>query len=118
MEPERCRWKLAEGGAFPTVYQCTRGEGHDGTHICGEREWSEPELAFDPVNRPKHYADRGIEVIDYIEDCGWGLAFCLGNAVKYISRAGRKDPEKLVEDLEKARWYLDRAIAGLKKEKT
>jgi hypothetical protein len=52
------------------------------------------------------------EAIKVIE--AWQLGFALGNAVKYISRAGKKDPRKEVEDLEKARWYLDRYIAQLK----
>ena len=43
---------------------------------------------FDPVNRPAYYTDSNIEVIDYIEDKK--LGFCLGNAIKYISRAGKK----------------------------
>lgn len=64
----------------------------------------------DPVSHPAHYTFGTLEVIEVIEDWGWGLAFCLGNAVKYIARAGRKDPTKTKEDLEKARWYLDRAI--------
>jgi hypothetical protein len=42
------------------------------------------------------------------------LGFHLGNAVKYIARAGKKDPNRLREDLEKARWYLDRALVNLK----
>ncbi|RIV23636.1 DUF3310 domain-containing protein [Fibrisoma montanum] len=63
----------------------------------------------DPVNHPAHYTDGQIEVIDFIEDKK--LGFCLGNAVKYIARAGKKDPTKTVEDLQKARWYLDREIA-------
>ena len=62
----------------------------------------------DPVNRPAHYTDGKIEVIEYIEDKK--LGFCLGNAVKYISRAGKKDPTKEVEDLKKAIWYIDRLI--------
>ena len=62
----------------------------------------------DPVSHPAHYADGKIEVIDFIEDKG--LGFHLGNAVKYIARAGKKDPDKAVEDLEKARWYIDREI--------
>ena len=67
----------------------------------------------DPVNKPAHYIEgRRFEPIDVIED--WGLGFCLGNAVKYISRAGRKGDT--MEDLEKARWYLDRYIAKLKAE--
>lgn len=59
------------------------------------------------VDHPSHYAEgRKYEPIDVIED--WELGFCLGNAVKYISRAGRKNDA--VEDLKKARWYLDREI--------
>lgn len=65
----------------------------------------------DPVNRPAHYTDGKIEVIDFIEDKK--LGFCLGNAVKYISRAGKKDPEKEVEDLQKAAWYINRRIKEL-----
>jgi hypothetical protein len=58
----------------------------------------------DPVNRPSHYTDGSIEVIDFIEDKKFG--FHLGNAVKYISRAGKKNPEKKIEDLKKAIWYI------------
>ena len=63
----------------------------------------------DSVSHPPHYADgwsNGAEVIDLTEH----LSFCAGNVVKYVCRAGRKDPDKHVEDLEKARWYLDREI--------
>ena len=66
----------------------------------------------DPVNKPAHYTDGKIEVIEYIEDKK--LGFCLGNAVKYISRAGKKDKNKEVEDLEKAIWYINRRIKELK----
>ena len=65
----------------------------------------------DPVNHPSHYTDGKIEVIDFIEDKK--LNFHLANAVKYISRAGKKDPSKEIEDLKKARWYLDRYIQKL-----
>ena len=62
----------------------------------------------DAVNHPAHYggADDPYEAIKVIES--WSLGFCLGNTIKYISRAGKKGD--LVEDLKKARWYLDRAI--------
>lgn len=63
----------------------------------------------DSVSHPSYYADgwsNGAEVIDLTEH----LPFCSGNVVKYVCRAGRKDPDKRVEDLEKARWYLDREI--------
>lgn len=58
------------------------------------------------VNHPAHYNIGKIEVIDAIEE--WGLNFSLGNAVKYIARADHKG--KPVEDLEKARWYIEREI--------
>lgn len=64
------------------------------------------------VDHPPHYTFGRFETIDVIED--WELGFCLGNAVKYISRAGRKDPAKTVEDIEKAAWYLARHIERLK----
>ena len=62
------------------------------------------------VNHPQHYggADNPFEAIKVIE--AWGLGFSLGNAVKYISRAGKKGDR--LEDLKKARWYLDREIAN------
>jgi hypothetical protein len=61
----------------------------------------------DPVNHPYHYKVGGIETIDFIE--AKGLTYHLGNAVKYISRADHKGNRK--QDLEKAKWYIDRAIA-------
>lgn len=62
----------------------------------------------DPVNHPKHYNSGNIEVIEALE--AWQLNFHRANAVKYIARAGRKDPDKEVEDLQKAIWYLKRDI--------
>lgn len=62
----------------------------------------------DMVNHPEHYTDGGIETIDFIE--AKKLPYHLGNAVKYISRAGKKDKSKIVEDLQKAIWYVERYI--------
>lgn len=62
----------------------------------------------DSVNHPHYYSSGKIEVIEAIED--WELGFHLGNACKYISRAGKKDPDKEIQDLEKAIWYLRRKI--------
>lgn len=67
----------------------------------------------DAVNHPPHYTMGGIEVIDAIE--AWGLDFHLGNAVKYIARAGKKNPAETVQDLRKAMWYIERAEARLAK---
>lgn len=61
-------------------------------------------MSHDPVNHPDHYTRGGIETIDVIE--AKGLGFHLGNAVKYLLRAGHKGDA--VEDVKKARWYLDR----------
>lgn len=64
------------------------------------------------VDHPAHYggADNPYEAIKVIDE--WGLTFCTGNAVKYIARAGRKSPDP-IEDLRKARWYIDHEIARL-----
>ena len=67
------------------------------------------------VNHPAHYNSGKIEVIDYIED--QQLDFCLGNVIKYVSRAGKKDPQKKREDLEKALWYLERELGVNKNSK-
>lgn len=60
------------------------------------------------INHPKHYDYGTYEAIKVIE--AWGLGFCLGNVVKYISRAGRKVGADELEDLKKAQWYLNREI--------
>ena len=65
------------------------------------------------VNHPQHY-NKGIEVIDFIES--WGMDFNTGNAIKYLSR--HKYKEKPLEDLKKARWYVDRLIKNFEKENT
>ena len=68
----------------------------------------------DNVNHPKHYNSHpsGVECIEITEH----FNFCLGNAVKYIWRASLKGKE--VEDLRKARWYIDREISRILNEKS
>ena len=63
----------------------------------------------DPVNHPKHYTEHpsGVECIEITEH----MNFCVGNAIKYLWRAGLKGEQ--VEDLRKARWYSDREIARI-----
>ena len=65
------------------------------------------------VNHPNHYGgkDNIYEAIKVID--AWELGFSLGNTVKYISRAGKKNPDKEVEALKKAKWYLDHHIKNL-----
>lgn len=73
---------------------------------------SDPEA----VDHPAHYggADNPYEAIKVVS--AWGLGFCLGNTIKYISRAGKKDLTKTLEDLRKARFYLDYHIKQLESE--
>jgi hypothetical protein len=74
-------------------------------------------MADERVDHPSHYggADNPYEAIKVID--AWDLGFSLGNAVKYIARAGRKAGAPVLEDLKKARWYLDHAIAQLEAER-
>lgn len=69
-------------------------------------------MSKDPVNHPPHYRQGKHEAISVIQE--WKLSFALGNVIKYICRAGLKDPSKTIEDLEKARFYLDAEIEHLK----
>jgi len=69
------------------------------------------------VNNPTHYGGKynqyeAIKVID-----AWDLGFSLGNTIKYISRAGKKNPDAELEDLKKAKWYLEHHIQNLEKNK-
>ena len=71
-------------------------------------------MSKEQVNHPDHYqfgegnVYEAIKVID-----AWSLGFSLGNAVKYISRAGKKNPDKEIEDLKKAIWYIQHHIETL-----
>lgn len=70
------------------------------------------EKGHDPVNHPAHYTSHpsGVECIDVTEH----MNFCIGNATKYLWRAGLKDDA--IEDLRKARWYIDREIERLRRD--
>jgi len=85
---------------------------------CFEEETEKDNIKYDNkeehINHPSHYTKDGIsENIEIIEALGYGHGFNIGNALKYLYRAGMKDKDKYVEDLKKARWYLDRAINNL-----
>ena len=68
----------------------------------------------DAVNHPSHYhSESGHEVLDVIH--AWNLGFNTGNALKYIARAGHKDPSKQIQDLQKAIFYLNDEIDRLEK---
>ena len=71
-----------------------------------------PQVAIETVNHPPHYKTGGIETIDFIE--AKDLNYRLGNVIKYVSRAGKKNSDP-IEDLEKAAWYLQREIDARKR---
>ena len=72
---------------------------------------SRPCVHKEKVNHPNHYKCGKFEAIDVITDAGYGEGFCLGNVLKYVLRAKHKEDE--IEDLKKARWYLDYWITSL-----
>ena len=105
--------RIARGELDDAIEHATRQlEKEDANPVLTrlEERYDEPvdqEKTDDPVNHPSHYNQYdGIEVIQLTEQ----MNFNRGNAVKYICRAGFKAPEKELEDLHKARWYLDREI--------
>lgn len=75
------------------------------------------ERRVESVNHPAHYGgDTTYEVIKVLE--AWGvLDFCLGNTIKYVARADKKQKTKMIEDLKKAQWYLTRRIQQLENRK-
>jgi hypothetical protein len=77
-----------------------------------EDEWNAIGHKVEIINHPQHYGgkDNHYEAIKVID--AWGLDFTLGNVVKYIARAGKKN-DNVLEDLRKASWYLDHAIKKL-----
>lgn len=73
---------------------------------------------YERVDHPAHYTAGDIEHIEYVEDQGWAQGYCLGNATKYLHRAGLKPGTEAVTDLKKAVWFLTRYIAWLEHGKT
>ena len=71
------------------------------------------QIMKEAINHPEHYLgkDNPYEAIKVID--AWGCGFSIGNALKYLARAGRKDPTKTKEDLEKAIWYIQHEIDKL-----
>lgn len=95
-------WRKKNAGVTPVKYVHEAMESPD-------PKMPKFQPKHDPVNHPSHYTKGGIETIDFIE--AKALSYNLGNVVKYITRADHKGNK--VEDLMKARWYLDREITNL-----
>jgi hypothetical protein len=83
----------------------------DKQHLDEHRRAMHSRETMEKVNHPHHYGgDSTYEHIKVVE--AWGLDYDLGNCTKYIARAGKKTDDPL-EDLKKARWYLDHKIQKL-----
>ena len=82
-----------------------------------KREAKKRAQVKEQINHPSHYggADNQYEAIKVIRAWGMDKNFCLGNTLKYISRAGKKDPKTYLQDLKKAAWYLQDEINELEK---
>lgn len=106
-----CPNVVRDASIYPPC-NCGKGPGH--CNFDGPLCKLTSSKKHDSVNHPTHYGGQLYiyEAIRVIE--AWKLDFCLGNTIKYISRAGKKDPAKELEDLEKAAWYLNRRIEQLK----
>jgi hypothetical protein len=85
-----------------------------GEHMKKTLEEKMDAVLDDPISHPAHYCDGGIETLDFI--VAKKLDFFLGQVCKYISRAGKKDPAKELEDLKKAQFYLNRKIELMERE--
>ena len=99
------------------IDQYNRNRAHEDhiDKICKEYPRQEEEYGLGMINHPTHYGgeDNTYEAIKVIE--AWDLGFNLGNTIKYVSRAGKKID--ILEDLEKASWYINREIKKLKNER-
>ena len=113
--------KITEDDFKAKLYQDPLKELQEHIKKCDEecvQVWSKiaqslgvTDSSADNVNHPAYYTDGQIEVSDFIADKN--LNFFRGNVVKYVARAGKKNAETEVEDLQKARWYIDREIERL-----
>lgn len=99
---EELDWKDLTG---TTVYESIKNDILDSIKRLEEDSVSN-DIQDDSVNHPSHYTDGKYETIDFIEE--YGMLTHIGNAIKYISRNGKKDTSKYAEDLNKAFWYLHR----------
>lgn len=105
---EELDWKDLTG---TTVYESIKNDILDSIKRLEEDSVSN-DIQSDAVNHPKHYTDGKYECIDFIEE--YGMITHVGNAIKYVTRAGIKDEKKYAEDLNKAFWYLHRYNAPKK----
>lgn len=100
-----CRFALEDNWKHEAGIKDNQGTEDAPTYQ--QEQFADSKAVNEAVNHPSYYKSGGIEAIDVIE--AWNLDFCLGNTVKYIARCGKKS-DKVVEDLKKAAWYLDREI--------
>lgn len=103
--------KCDKCGSKRIAYNCEGNQTRVNCHDCNNSWINGKAKAIDIIN-PPHYKRHpsGVECIQITEH----MNFCLGNAVKYIWRAGLKDGNSSGQDLEKAIWYINREIERLR----
>ena len=108
-----CKHRFPQSNTFNSIskdyFKPKEEKEHSSNCTISDREFKNKDYGFDEidmVNHPLHYSAHGIEPIDYIES--HNLNFNLGNVIKYVSRAPYKEAE--LQDLKKAKWYLEREI--------
>lgn len=108
-------WQHICSVTLPIVaYTCSKCGGdveNIGMHICPKTQEAPP----DPVNHPPHYKRGGLECMDVIDALGLTRGFCVGNAIKYLFRAGEKESSTEIVDVKKSAWYINHYIEYLEK---
>jgi hypothetical protein len=110
------RWPGQGGGPYYKVRGTITGYGHPlkwNCHATHVEPVVDEQPAHDPVSRPEHYDWHPSKV--QCADITGAFSFNLGNVIKYVWRAGRKDGNPVLQDLRKAAWYLQREIDRLEK---
>lgn len=105
---EHCQGRYCNECALEPIHRETGVCYSDATDEEIERNYA---IIFGSPIKPDYYNDTKIAPIDVIED--WDLDFCLGSALKYIKRCGKKENNPSVQDLKKVIWYIERRIKEL-----
>jgi len=108
-------WEPRGEDVMKTCDDCKYGDNTDCQSLIGNCDDYSKWEPKDVVNYPSHYRALPIEVIYIIEKVLTEeefRGFCLGNIIKYRMRAGLKDPEAIVQDIEKANWYMEKINEG------
>lgn len=103
-----------ERTGYPYYLHCGKRLNKEYGTIISAFKQEQKEKGIDDISHPAHYCFGKYEPVKVIQD--WGLSFCCGNVLKYLARAGKKDGNTKLQDLKKARQYLDFEIEEIENE--